>query len=172
MDVFVEQMIKRKKSGADYGIIAGTVVLGFLIVAAAIILPFLARFLLILIAGVCFGVYYVASSRNLEFEYSATNGDFTVDKIVNRRSRKRVCQFDLKSVEAMGKYDAAAFQNKTFDRQLKVGVDDAGTDAWYLIVRLKDSGNTFLLFSPNEKMLAAMKPFLPRQVSVNAFRRH
>lgn len=170
MDVFVEQLVRRKKSGKDYAMVAGVIVLGIFLLTAALMVPFLVPFQPFLIAGVCFGVYYVNSMRNLEFEYSTTNGDFTIDQITNRRSRKRICSFDLKMVEEMGRYNADALRGKSFGRQLKVGTDDAGTDAWYLIVRLKDSGSTLILLNPDERMLGAMKSFLPRQVSVHAYR--
>lgn len=168
MDVFVEQLVQRKKSGMDYAMVAAVAVLGVLLLAAALMVSFLAPFQLFLIAGVCFAVYYVNSTRNLEFEYSTTNGDFTIDQITNRRSRKRVCSFDLKAVEEMGRYNAAAVPGKNPTR--KVDANSAEIDVWYLIVRLKDSGSTMILFSPNERMLAAMKPFLPRQVSIHAYR--
>lgn len=171
MDVFVEQMVQKKKGRKDYAVMAGTGILGIVILAITTLISFLGPFQILVVAGVFVGIYYVGASRNLEYEYSTTNGDFTVDQITNRRSRKRICNFDLKSVEEMGQYNAAAFQNKNFARQLMVGMDDEGTDAWYVIVHLKDTGNTLLVFNPNEKMLAAIKPFLPRQVSVNAFRR-
>lgn len=170
MDVFVEQLIRKKKGRKDYAIVAGAGILGIVILAISTLIAFLGPFLLIIVAGVFVGIYYVSASRNLEYEYSTTNGDFTVDQITNRRSRKRICSFDLKTVEEMGQYNASAFQNRSFARQLMVGEDDQGTDAWYLIVHLKDSGNTLLVFNPNERVLAAIKPFLPRQVSVNAFR--
>lgn len=170
MDVFVEQMVKRKKGTADYLVIAGTVLLGLLILAATMLVPFLAQLGLFLLAGVGYGIYYVASTRNLEYEYSTTNGDFTIDKIINRRSRKRVCSFDLKAVEEMGRFNAEAMHSKTFAKTLRVGVDDAGTDAWYVTVHLKDFGNSLVVFNPDERLLAAMKPFLPRQVAVHAFR--
>lgn len=170
MDVFVEQLVKRKKGLIDYGILLVVAVLGVLVMLAAMTVPILATLRIIVLAGVCGIIYYVDALRNIEYEYSTTNGDFTIDQIVNRRRRKKVCSFDLRNVEEMGQYDPAALQNKTFERRLKVGTDDSKTGAWYLIVRLKDAGNTLIIFNPEERMLAAIKPFLPRQVSVNAFR--
>jgi hypothetical protein len=39
-------------------------------------LPFL------VLCGVMYGVYWVISSRSVEYEYSITNGDIAVDKII------------------------------------------------------------------------------------------
>ncbi|WP_085833729.1 DUF6106 family protein [Clostridium merdae] len=170
MDVFVEQLLQKKKGRKDYMIIGAASVFGLILLALCTQVPFLIPFLLLIVAGVFAGIYYVAASRNLEFEYSTTNGDFTVDQITNRSRRKRICGFDLKSVEEMGLYNASTLQNRTFASRLMVGVDDEGTDAWYFVVHLKDAGNTLVVFNPNERMLTAIKPFLPRQVSVNAYR--
>ena len=170
MDVFVEQIVKRKAGMTDYLVIAGIVLLGVVLILASMI--FLQQFAVIVLAGVIYGAYYLITSRNLEFEYSCTNDDFTVDKIINRRKRKRIASFDLHSVEEMGKYDAAKLEHRSFDKRVNVGADDVGTDAWYFTVRVKDLGNTLLIFNPDERVLAAVKPFLPRQVAIDAFRRH
>ena len=54
---------------------------------------------LVVIAGSIYGIYWIASSRDLEFEYSVTNGDLTVDKIIHKRKRKRVVSFDVRNAE-------------------------------------------------------------------------
>ncbi|HBC27797.1 MAG TPA: hypothetical protein DC013_10330 [Ruminococcaceae bacterium] len=172
MDVFVEQLVKRKNGASDFLISGGIIVLGVVVAAAGLLIPAIAPFEVILAAGIIYGAYYLISSRNLEYEYSTTNGDFTVDKIINRRRRKRVCQLDLHSVEEMGKYQAEAMKNRPFDRRLNVGADAAGTGAWYMIARIPQLGNTLLILSPNERVLNAVKPFLPRQVSIHAFSRN
>ena len=170
MDVFVEQIIKRKAGVTDYLVILGIVLLGVVLILASVL--FLQQFAVIVLVGVIYGAYYLITARNLEFEYSCTNDDFTVDKIINRRKRKRIASFDLRSVEEMGKYDAAKLEHRSFDKRVNVGVDDAGTDAWYFAVRVKDLGNTLLIFNPSDRVLDAIKPFLPRQVAIDAFRRH
>ena len=65
----------------------GVSILGAILIFVSIFLtPVSPMIPFLVICGVIYGVYYVISSRSLEFEYSITNGDIAVDKIINRRS--------------------------------------------------------------------------------------
>ena len=170
MDVFVEQIIKRKLSAKDFLIFFGILILGVVLILASML--FLPSMFFLVVIGVCVGGYFLMGTRNLEFEYSVTNGDLTVDKIINRRSRKRVISFDVHDVEEIGKYDAARQAGRQYDKKIFVSTTDEGKDGWFLHFRHKDFGNTLLVFSPNERVLEAIKPFLPKQVAFSAFGRH
>ncbi len=101
-----------------------------------------------------------------------TNGDITIDKIINRRSRKRVISFDAHNVEAMGKYNPQEHAAKSYASRLVVSATEDGADAWYFAGNDTKKGNVLVVFSPNEKVLLSIKPFLARQVSLNAFGRN
>ena len=104
-DVFVEYMVKKKTGSKDVLMSLGVSILGAILIFVSIFLtPVSPMIPFLVICGVIYGVYYVISSRSLEFEYSITNGDIAVDKIINRRSRKRLTSFDAKAIEEMGKY--------------------------------------------------------------------
>lgn len=170
MDVFVEQIIKKRFSWKDYLIFFGVLILGLLLIlASAILVP---SFLLFVAAGACFGGYWLVSSRNLEFEYSCTNGDLTIDKIINRRKRKRVISLDLKNVEEIGKYDAAKHAQKNYAKRIFATITEDGREGWFLHLRHPQFGDTLLVFNPNERVIAAMKPFLPRLLVIHAFERN
>ncbi len=172
MDVFVEYMVKRKMGVVDYAIMLGTIVLGVtLTIAAFLFLPLFigataSTVVLMIAAGAIFGIYWVIGSRNLEFEYAVTNGDVSVDKIMNRKSRKRLTSFDTKSIEEIGKYadKAEALKNRRFDKQIFAGADSDGKDGVYVVVNSKKTGMTLVVFDPSQKVLDAMKPFVPRHL--------
>lgn len=168
MDIFVEQIVKKKFGAKDYAITALTVFLGLIILFLC--LAFVPSILFLALVGVCFAIYYIVTSRNLEFEYSVTNGDLTIDKIINRRKRKRVISLDLHNVEEMGKYNAEAHKAKSYAKRYMTGQTDDGRGGWFLSARQPQVGNVLVVFEPEEKVLKAVKPFLPRQVSVSAFR--
>ena len=172
MDVFVEQIIRRKLGAKDFLIFFGIMLLGIIIILASMIIPIVQTFSLLILVGVCFGAYYLISSRYLEFEYSCTNGDLTIDKIINRRKRKRVISFDVHIVEEMGPYKPEEHQGKSYDKRLITAITDDGKDAWYMSFRHKDMGHTLLVFNPNDKVLDALKPFLPRQLTLKVFGRN
>ncbi|QNK40919.1 DUF6106 family protein [Caproicibacter fermentans] len=170
MDIFVEQLIKKKFGIKDYLFIFGIIVLGIILVLlSVIILPPIA---ILVLAGVCYGAYYLITSRSLEFEYSVTNGDITVDKIIYQRKRKRVISVDAHTVEEMGKYDAQKLREKSFASRIVASEREDGSGAWYFCARDSKLGNVLVVFSPDEKTLTAIRPFLPRQVARDAFDRY
>ena len=168
MDIFVEQIVKKKFGAKDYAITFLTVFAGLILLFLC--LAFFPVALFLVLVGVCFGAYFIISSRNLEFEYSVTNGDLTIDKIVNRRKRKRVISLDLHNVEEMGKYNPEAHRAKNYVKRYMTGKNDDGRDGWFLCFNQPQTGMALVVFEPEEKVLNAVKPFLPRQVSVSAFR--
>lgn len=171
MDIFVEQIVKKRLGTQDFLIFVGIIIAGVVIILGSLMIPILAGFSFIILIAICFGAYFLIVSRNLEFEYSITNGDITVDKIINRSKRKRIVSFDTHLVEEMGKYEAEKHQGKSYEKRLFVGESANGKDAWYMTFRTPELGNTLLVFNPNEKVLTAIKPFLPRQVARDAFGR-
>ena len=110
-DVFVEWLVKRRKSGLDWAMILGSLVLSVVLLLVSFHVAVLVNFPMIpyfLFFGCAYGVYWIISQLNLEFEYSFTNGDITVDKIINKKKRKRVVSFDAKNVEAIGEVKDAS----------------------------------------------------------------
>ena len=169
-DIFVEQIIQRRRSGTDYLIYVG-LSLAFLVICflGLFVIPMFG-FLVIIAAG--YGMYWVVTSRNLEFEYSVTNGDLTIDRIINRQRRKRVISFDCKDVEAIGKYKAVDHQSKHYDKKFFASLKADGSDegAWYITVRsAKYGGLCLVVFNPEERVLDSILPFLPRQLAFEVF---
>ena len=170
MDVFVEQIIKKKFGAVDYAIAAGTVLAGMILTVLALV--FVPPFAVFVFAGVCFGAYYLITSRSLEFEYSVTNGDITIDKIIYRRSRKRVISLDAKTVEEMGKYEPEKHRARNYASRLFASKFPSGEGSWYFTARHSKLGYVLVVFDPDEKVLEAIRPFLTRQVARDAFGRY
>ena len=175
MDIFTEQIVKRKFTGKDWLISLGSVVAAFILIYISIfiLLPLtrLPMIPLLVILGSAYGVYWLISSRNLEFEYSVTNGDLTVDKIINKRRRKRLLSFDVKEAEEMGKYDPRRMEQRPVDQRIMATETETGEDAWYILARTPKYGRTMLVFNPNENVLDGIKAGMTRQMRINVFGR-
>ncbi len=177
LDTFIEQMIKRKLNAKDFLIMAGIVILGIILVLACVIFINILGMLFILVtSGVLFGAYKLIRFRNLEFEYSFTNGDLTVDKIIDRSRRKRVVSFDVKNTSEMGKLtesNYASLNGRSVGDIFRAGINENGVteNSWYILAEKKGGGMFLLFFDPNERVLDAIREFLPRQVRVEAFGR-
>lgn len=173
-DVFVEYMVKKKMGLVDAAICIGVSVLGAVIIFVSILFAGVTPMIpFIVLCGVIYGVYWVISSRSVEFEYSITNGDISVDKIVNRRSRKRLTAFDAKNIEEMGKYaeNAQRLRTRRVDKTIMAASTDDGKDAWFVIAKSRKTGMTLLVFSPDDRCIEAIKPFMDRRVRFEIFGR-
>lgn len=177
MDVFIEQIVKKKWNNANYLKVAGIIIGGiflFLVVnyAALVFLPQIVPMLFtVLLAGDIFLMWYLISNMRVEFEYSVTNGYVMIDRIVSRRRRKRMITFESRDVEAMQIYREETYAQRDFGQVLRLDDADPEHEAWCMELTHRDFGKTLIVFSPNERTLAAIKPFLKRQVAFHAFNR-
>lgn len=177
-DVFIERMVKKKFEGTDIlilvGIAAGILVLsfvGFVLGFMVLAFPMLS---LLITAGAIFGGYKLISMRLLEYEYSLTNGFVTVDKIMNRASRKRMTSFECESCEDIGLYleNEERLKNRSFDQRVFATRFADRRDSWYMIVQSKKTGKTLLVFNPDEELLEGIKKFIPRHLKFEKFGRN
>ena len=168
MDSFDEQIIKRQLSAKDYAIVAATVVLSLVVLISTLLVnPLLLPIAAILL---CVAVYFIITSRNLEFEYSVTNGSITIDKIINKQKRKSVISIEAQEIESMGRYGPDV--NRKNAGKVIFASEKANAGSWYFTAHSQKSGSVFVVFDPNDKILKDIKPFLRGQVAVNAFIRH
>ncbi len=177
-DVFIERMVKKKMEPLDMLIIVGVLaailvvgVIGFVVGFLIIAFPMLT---LLIWAGAIFGGYKLISMQMLEYEYSLTNGFVTVDKILNRSSRKRMTSFECDTCEDIGKYteNAARLKTRSFDARVYASQFRDGRDAWYMIVRSGKTGKTLVVFDPDEELLETIKKFIPRSLKFEKFGRN
>lgn len=173
MDYFCEYMIRRKKSGKDIAIIIGLILAGIILTIVLFPLMFyqlVGSFMLLAIVGVWYGAYILISGRNIEYEYTVTNGDLDVDSIAARRKRKRVISVKGKEIELLAPVMDEKFRRE-FENVNITKVIDASTgvisENTYFAVFVKDAQRTKLLFEPSDKMLRIFKRFRPQAVFVN-----
>ena len=177
-DVFVERMVKKKFETVDALVVVGVIIgifvatlVGF--VVGVLIVPF-PMLTLLIAAGAVFGGYKLVSARMLEFEYSLTNGFVTVDKIMNRSTRKRMTSFECDSCEDIGKYteNEARLKTRSFDTRVFATQFSDHRDSWYMIVRSGKTGKTLVVFDPDEDLQEAVKKYIPRPLKFEKFGRN
>lgn len=182
MDVFFEQIIRKRPSVAQkivqvLFLIASVVLvlslfiwaftwvaygaLGSLISSACVLAGF----------GVAFLAFWYAKRMYVEYEYSITNGDFDIDRIVAKSKRERVISTSCADFQEFGVYDEKTkerISHREFDS--KVIAANVGDDGlYYAVVTHKKAGTVLLVIEPNERILSALKKFLPRTVQSNVF---
>ncbi len=175
MDIFLEHIVKKKKTTKDILTIVGIVLAGFivsdLVIILSFLIPYLGAFSIFLVFGVWFGVYWLISSRNLEFEYSVTNGEIDVDSIASKRKRKRILSVRVRDIACCASvYDKAHaddYKNKEYTASVIMAasaIDAPGTYFADLVTR--EGLKTRLFFEPTEQMLEAFVTYNPRNIHI------
>jgi hypothetical protein len=110
MDNYIEHIVKaRRNQGAILVRSIGTA----LAVVGLYMILFIFQIIgfIPLIVGIVMAV--LAKSRvNYEYEYEITNGDFSIDKILNKSSRKHIIAFTEDQIKRIMLYDNPKFQNE------------------------------------------------------------
>ncbi len=183
MDVFFEQIIKKKQNALQKFLKIGFIV-------TAIILIVFVLFYAVLLMGsgnpkysivasllllACFGIGYLTrwyvKRLYLEYEYSITNGDFDIDRIIGKAKRERIISTNCKDFEEFGVYDENTikrFENREFDSKV-IAANLAESPLYYAVVTHKTAGSVLIVIQPNERILGALKKFIPKAVSKDVF---
>lgn len=175
MDTFIEQLVKKQKTLRDRLITVCILLCVVLLPLACVALAFITGvYYLIMVAffvliAAVYGAWYFITAQNVEYEYSVTNSNLTVDKVIAKRKRKRMISFDIKKIEEMGKFNEKNYEKQKYEKLLFASASDFGDDVYAAVFFVEKYGNCLLLFSPNEKVLEAMRPHLKREIVVDLF---
>ncbi|MBQ3162089.1 MAG: hypothetical protein IJC04_08190 [Oscillospiraceae bacterium] len=173
MDIFVEQIVKKAPNGKDTAkkvlIVLCTCLLAAVLAFVMMFMPAFSGVALLLLFGVMYGSYYLITGIDVEYEYIVTNGEMDIDKIIAKRKRSRLITGKVSSFEAFGKYADAPDIDSSVTIVSAVGTSLSGveTEEWYADFTHPSAGKVRLIFSAEDKVIEAIRPFLPRQLKVN-----
>lgn len=165
MDVFCEYMVKKKKTFKDSLIVAG-------IIAAAVFLSLIVFFFLFgllfgfevfVVAGIIYGALIFIRRTDIEYEYILTNSVLDIDKIMSKKTRKRVISIDFKNIEICNHLSE---ENKNPSLKILDLSGDIDAKNVYHVDFTKDSTQYRVYIRPNAKMLSKLKLVSPRLVNV------
>lgn len=177
-DVFIERMVKKRFESKDIlitlGIIAATIILVFVGFYVGFLMLGFPMLTVLVALGAGFGGYKLMTMRMLEFEYSLTNGFVTIDKIMNRSTRKRLTSFECDTCEDIGVYteNEARMKTRSFDARIFATASSTHEGSWFMIVRSSKTGKTLVVFDPDEDLQEAIKKYIPRQLKFEKFGRN
>ena len=103
MDNFAEQLVKKEKNSADKAKTVLTYVFGILITVLLVVFAFLqmgtvfCMLGLILAVGSGYGTYFIGTNSYIEYEYTFTNGELDIDKILATKHSENI-PMSLKSL--------------------------------------------------------------------------
>ena len=166
MDIFLEKIVKRKKTLSDFAIIFGIIFLGILIIfLLSSFNKTLGSFLPLLVVGIGYIAYAFIRNRNIEYEYIVTNGDLDIDMIIAQRKRKRIFSASCKDFEMVAKLTSGQYDNNIQSiKNRLIAVSSMNSTDIYFALLFKDGQKMLVLFEPHAKMVESFKKYIPRKV--------
>lgn len=177
MDNYSEQIVKKKIQPRKLMFIGFYFVFALVFIALTLYLSSYFGWLIpiaLLVFG--FGIYfavYIVNRQKVEYEYICCGGEMTVDKIISKQKRKKMMKFDIKSIEELGKWSErpSDFNKKTYDPNIfHASINEKRDDTYYCVTHdMISKKHCLLYFTPDEKTLETMKPYLKRELRVKLF---
>lgn len=106
--------------------------------------------------------YLLVQGRYVEYEYTFTNGELDIDKIIAQKKRKELLTVEVRNFSDFGKYSDD--MEETEDMTVVYATDNIISNEYYADFEHKEYGRTRLIFVPDERMLENIKKFLPAKL--------
>ena len=167
----MEYMISEKQTGKTVlkkiGIYFAALLLTFVSFIVMLMFPsVLIGFLPMVIVLIFYVAYRINTSFDVEYEYILTNGELDIDKITNKRRRKRLLTIHCKSFTAFAKKGEKEFlheENSEFARVIDASAKSSALEDYYAVF-YKNGQKIKLIFNPTQKMIETFKIYAPRVV--------
>ena len=169
MDNFAEQLVKKNETSSDKTRRVVMLIVGVLFTASLALLSLLqsgrpvVSFLgLLLAAAAGYGTYYFVQNTYVEYEYTFTNGELDVDKIIAKKKRHEMLSTNIRQFTDFGKYDDG--MDETEDMTVIMATDNVAEHEYYADFTDETVGKARLVFVPDDRMLENIRKFLPARL--------
>jgi cephalosporin hydroxylase len=160
MDLFFEKIVSKKKSVID--IIIAVIILVSAIILVLVMAILLRGFGLAIGIGIIYGAYYLLSSLNIEFEYTMTNGDLDIDKIISQRKRKKLFSGNSRDFEIIAKLSSGKYGSQYQAIMNKIDATHSmKSENVYFIVARNNNLKCILFFEPDDRMILSFRQYNP-----------
>ena len=176
-DIFIEQLVKKKRAARDKVVFTATIILVIIIPSALTLLAlrdvimhyFVILALFFFLMGVWF-IWFIRSHQNVEFEYQMVQDILVVSKIIAKRKRRELLRLDTHNIDILAKGGDAGVNNIKIVKVVDAAIDSSDEKNTYCAVYSHaGGGRRALFFNPNEKVLNAMKPYLKKDIVLKLF---
>lgn len=169
LDMYSEKLVRRKPS-------TKTIVLKAAIATLTMFLAYLVfyifssslqliGFMPIAVAAILFVGWKAFTFFNTEYEYTVTNGSLDIDKIVAKKSRKRLCTVLAKNIETLAPYTPdyrGAYDTGAFKETIDARSDEKNEEGvWYVVGEATKGGRVRILFEPDDRALYIFERNIP-----------
>jgi len=165
-DVFIEQLVVQKKTPAIHLKRIG-LLLGILLVNLIVLFFGVLRMIFpVTFALSCWFLWIHLRDFNIEFEYSFTNGDLDIDKIIGRRKREQLVSVRVRKLEILAPMTeefSREFNSKAIRSRIDASIGETSENRWFARFTDEQGIDTLIIFNPNARLLSAMSKLLPHK---------
>ena len=108
----------------------------------------------------------IATPKQEKYEYLYVDKSLSVDKIVAKRTRKRIISLDLERMECFAPYGheaLKAYENRSLDTKDYTSGYSQNADKRYVLIY---DGQKKIILEPSEKMIETIYTVSPRKVFI------
>jgi hypothetical protein len=172
---FMEKIVRKQKDKTDYLKITGLFFAFLVLIVLSFSVQIIAQFAPILIVGAIWGIWWVISGLNREYEYSVTENFIDIDCIIAQRKRTRAFSGDAKEFEICARMSTDLYREYAKGNRTVLNfAPTMDNKVNYFIVtknnakKAKTKGQTVIvIFEPDERMVPSMKKYNPSKVKVD-----
>lgn len=170
MDHLVEQVVKKQKNSKYYLNIALIIIVAIMIPITIVIVALAVQrayliYIAFFVSLFCiYGAWMFITGLKIDYEYATLGGTFRVDKIIAKRNRKNIIKLDIKAIDDMFKYSDEEMSARKFNKVYYVGAQEYSNDNCVVTFVSEAKGRCAVVFSPNEKILQALRPHLKHEI--------
>lgn len=165
-DLYLEELVKKKRTGKDNAMRIGLMAL----TAVLVVLALLSWNMLIIVPAIaiCVVDIFIFPRFQTEWEYQYVNGEIDVDRILNKAKRKRVASYDISNAEILA--PAASHRMDYYNNNPKLKVKDftscdpERSKSVYAMIVSQEGEIQKILFEPTQQMLRDLRAKAPRKV--------
>lgn len=152
---FYEMAVKSKASGDYYGKVA----LGILITLVGVLaFPLIGAISLVIVTiGVCILITF-GSDKNIEYEYTFTDGSVEIAAVYNASKRKELYSFEMDTVGMVVPKGSPRIENEKFSKKRDYSSKKKDAKVLCFVVE-NESAKELVMLEPNEKALAHIKMY-------------
>ena len=169
-DVFLECLVKRKSTVKSIAVKA----LWFLaatIVSLVLGIVIIGYFINLIImwplgsAGAVIAAVILSRRQNVEFEYIISGWDMAVDKVVSKRSRKRLFKIDVRKFEILAPVsEAFEKEMENTEKYIDASSTPYADGLWFTVFEGKGKIRTLFIFEPNARVLSCLRKQIPKKI--------
>ncbi len=176
-DVFIEYFVKAKRTARNRAVFILTILLAFLVPITLVVLStykfingYFGMIAIFLFFFGIWAIWFVRSHQNVEYEYQVVIDTLVVSKVIAKRKRKELLRLDIRKIETMDTLKENPVEKLSLMRVYEAMADYGDKENTVIAVFPRAAGGRdALLFTPNEKILNGMKPYLKKDLLLKWF---